>query len=55
MIICMVTVIIGVALFKYDERKFDEREAQKDMNELMNKGYTKNEAIWFIMNASEKN
>lgn len=54
MIICMVTVIIGVALFKYDERKFDEREAQKDVNELINKGYTKDEAIWFITNAVEK-
>lgn len=50
----MVTVIIGVALFKYDERKFDEREAQKDVNELINKGYTKDEAIWFITNAVEK-
>lgn len=54
MTFCIVTVIIGVALFKYDERKYDEREAQKDINELINKGYTKNEAIWYIMNAVEK-
>jgi hypothetical protein len=50
----IVLIIIGILLFKYDERKFDEREAQKDVNELINKGYTKDEAIWFITNAVEK-
>lgn len=52
MTFCIATVIIGgVIWFMYSERKFDEREAQKDINELINKGYTNQEAEYLVLNA----
>ncbi|MBZ5958174.1 hypothetical protein [Leuconostoc gasicomitatum] len=49
------SVIIGgvVWLFTYDERKFDEREAQRDYDKLISMGYTPEEAAWQINNAAE--
>lgn len=51
MVIGTVAISIGVIWFMYSERKFDEREAQRDLQELINRGYTRQEAEHLVLNA----
>lgn len=47
------TIAFVVVTWGYFERKFDEREAQRDIQELMNKGYSYQEAVFIVENAGE--
>ncbi len=49
----LIVIVIVVLTWGHSERKRDERDAQRDINELMNKGYSYDEAVWHITNAKE--
>lgn len=49
----LIVIVVVVLTWGHSERKRDERDAQRDINELMNKGYSYDEAVWHITNASE--
>ncbi|CUW10356.1 hypothetical protein C122C_0793 [Leuconostoc gelidum subsp. gasicomitatum] len=52
-VVWIVIVIGGIVWFTHDERKFDEREAQRDYDKLISMGYTPEEAAWQINHAVE--
>ena len=49
----LIVIVVVVLTWGRSERKRDERDAQRDINELMNKGYSYDEAVWHITNARE--
>ncbi|GMA66803.1 hypothetical protein [Leuconostoc gelidum] len=52
-VVWFVIIIGGIVWFTHDERKFDEREAQRDYEKLISMGYTPEEAAWQINHAVE--
>ncbi|SPJ44063.1 hypothetical protein Q5R05_01935 [Leuconostoc carnosum] len=48
-----IIISAGIALFIWDENRFNEREAQHDYEELIKNGYTEKEAAFLINNAVE--
>ncbi|MBZ5968877.1 hypothetical protein [Leuconostoc gasicomitatum] len=53
-IIWTAVIVTAIVLFIRDERKFDEREAERDYDKLISMGYTSEEAAWQINNAVEE-
>ncbi|ADG41447.1 hypothetical protein LKI_09540 [Leuconostoc kimchii IMSNU 11154] len=48
-----IIISAGITLFRWDENRFNEREAQHDYEELIKNGYTRKEAAFLINNAVE--
>lgn len=49
----LIVIVVVVLTWGRSERKRDERDAQRDINELTNKGYSYEEAVWHITNARD--
>lgn len=49
----LVIIVVVVLTWNAAERKRDERDAAKDINELMNRGYSYKEAVFLVTNAKE--
>ncbi|MFT9313372.1 hypothetical protein [Leuconostoc pseudomesenteroides] len=43
-IVAIIIIVVAIIYFFYSERKFDEKEALRDINELMDSGMTWNQA-----------
>ncbi|MBB6432465.1 MULTISPECIES: hypothetical protein [Leuconostoc] len=53
-IIWTAVIVTAIVLFIRDERKFDEREAERDYYKLIELGYPPEEAAWKINHAMER-
>lgn len=49
----LIVMFVVVLTWKKCEDIQSERDAKRDINELMNKGYSYDEAVWYITNANE--
>lgn len=49
----LIVMFVVVLTWKKCEDIQNERDAKRDINELMNKGYSYDEAVWYITNANE--
>ena len=49
----LIVMFVVVLTWKKCEDIQNERDAKRDINELMNKGYSYDEAVWYITNAKE--
>lgn len=49
----LIVIFVVVFTWKKCEDIQNERDAQRDIGELMNKGYSYDEAVWHITNAKE--
>jgi len=53
-IIWTAVIVTAIVLFIRDERKFDEREAERDYYKIIELGYPPEEAAWKINHAMER-